>query len=93
VPYSPVNVSSLAKTFAAGETVGLEELKAKGLIPGKAKRVKVLGNGDLPHALTVRAHAFSKAAQEKIQGAGGTAEVIPEKRQVDDTGKDAGGEG
>ena len=38
--------------------------------------VKILGNGDLGKKLTVRAHAFSKTAREKIEAAGGTAEVI-----------------
>ena len=38
--------------------------------------LKVLGDGDLPHPLTVRAHKFSKSAVEKLQASGGTAEVI-----------------
>jgi large subunit ribosomal protein L15 len=38
--------------------------------------LKILGVGDLPHPLTVRAHRFSKSAEEKLRAAGGTAEVI-----------------
>ena len=70
VEYAPVNVSSLANSFAAGETVGPEEIKAKGLVPNRTKHIKVLANGEITHALTVRAHGFSKSAAEKIQAAG-----------------------
>ena len=74
---SPVNLRDLAEAFAAGEQVGPEELIAKGLVPRKAKRIKVLGNGEITHALNVKAHAFSASAAEKIKAAGGTTEVVP----------------
>ena len=77
VANEPVNLRDLATAFAAGEQVGPEELIAKGLAPRKAKRIKILANGELPHALNVKAHAFSASAIEKIKAAGGTAEVIP----------------
>jgi large subunit ribosomal protein L15 len=71
----PVNLSDLESRFAAGAEVTPETLRAAGL----AKRrhpVKVLARGELTKKLTVRAHAFSAAAKEKIEQAGGTAEVI-----------------
>ncbi len=77
VPNTPVNIRDLAEAFGAGEKVGLEELTAKGLVPRKAKRVKILGNGELTHALNVVAHAFSASAAEKIKAAGGSVEIIP----------------
>jgi len=72
--YAVVNVERLNE-FRAGSTVGPEELRARGLIK-KRGRVKVLGEGELAKGLTVRAHAFSVGAVERIQAAGGTVEVI-----------------
>ena len=72
--FALINVEGLNE-FAAGSNVGPEELRAKGLIKSRG-RVKVLGNGDLLTPLTVRAHAFSVGAVEKIESAGGTVEVI-----------------
>jgi large subunit ribosomal protein L15 len=72
--YAVVNVERLNE-FRAGSTVGPEELRVRGLIK-KRGRVKVLGEGDLSKGLTVRAHAFSVGAVERIQAAGGTVEVI-----------------
>jgi large subunit ribosomal protein L15 len=71
----PVNVSDLEARFDAGGEVSPESLREAGL----AKRrhpVKVLGRGEISKKLTVRAHAFSASAREKIEGAGGTCEVI-----------------
>jgi large subunit ribosomal protein L15 len=61
--------------FGAGDEVTPESLRDKGLIRHKG-RVKVLAEGELDRALTVKAHAFSAAAKEKIEKAGGTVEVI-----------------
>jgi large subunit ribosomal protein L15 len=69
-----VNLNRLAD-FAAGSTVDPPSLVAAGLARVGA-RIKVLGEGELGAALTIRAHAFSKGAQEKIAAAGGTAEII-----------------
>jgi len=72
----PVNVVDLEARFGAGDEVTPETLRAAGL----AKRrhpIKVLGRGELTKKLTVRAHAFSVVAKEKIEKAGGTVEVIP----------------
>jgi large subunit ribosomal protein L15 len=71
----PVNVSDLEARFEVGAEVTPETLRAAGL----AKRrdpVKILGRGEIQKQLTVRAHAFSASAKEKIEGAGGTCELI-----------------
>jgi len=73
--FAVVNVESL-NAFAAGETVTPELLRARGLIHNEGDEVKILGDGNLKVGLTVRAHAFSKSAQEKITGAGGKVEVL-----------------
>jgi large subunit ribosomal protein L15 len=74
VEYAPVNVEILAKYFDGDVTP--EALYEHGLAH-KGARIKVLARGELDKELTVRAHAFSKAAKEKIEAAGGTAEVLP----------------
>ncbi len=73
--YAIVNLDDLAKVDASAP-VTPEMLKEKGLIRDMKDGVKVLGMGDLKTKLTVRAHKFSKSAVEKIQAAGGKAEVI-----------------
>src|SRR5579863_2858393 len=69
-----VNLRRLA-IFGAGATVDPSAMAERGLVRA-GKQVKVLGDGTLGGALTIRAHAFSKSALEKIAAAGGTAEVI-----------------
>jgi large subunit ribosomal protein L15 len=73
--FSVVNVESL-NAFAAGETVTPETLAAHGIVRGVKSGLKILGDGELKVALTVRAHAFSKSAQDKITAAGGKAEIL-----------------
>jgi large subunit ribosomal protein L15 len=73
--FAIVNVEML-NAFAAGETVTPETLVSRGLVSGGRRSVKILGDGNLKVGLTVRAHAFSKSAQEKITGAGGKTEVL-----------------
>lgn len=73
--FSVINVECL-NAFASGETVTPEILAAHGIVRKVRSGVKVLGDGELKVALTVRAHAFSKSAQEKITGAGGKAEIL-----------------
>jgi len=73
--YAIVNVSDLA-TLAGSDTITPEMLKQKGLIKDMKAGLKVLGMGELTTKLTVRAHKFSKSALDKIQAAGGKAEVI-----------------
>jgi large subunit ribosomal protein L15 len=69
-----VNLRRLV-VFEAGATVDPVAMAERGLVRG-GKQVKVLGEGTLNGALTIKAHAFSKSALEKIAAAGGTAEVI-----------------
>lgn len=66
----PVNLSALEEAFEAGATVDLDVLRAKGLLPKKATRVKVLANGELTKKLTISAHAFSASAKEKLAKVG-----------------------
>jgi large subunit ribosomal protein L15 len=71
----PVNLSDLDARFDSGAEVTPESLRSAGL----AKRrhpIKVLARGDISKKLTVRVHAFSAQAREKIEAAGGTCEVI-----------------
>ncbi len=70
-----VNVSAL-EVFEDGATVDAAALKEKGIIKTADKAVKVLGNGKLTKKLTVKLNAFSASAAEKINSAGGKAEVI-----------------
>jgi large subunit ribosomal protein L15 len=72
--YSIVNVGRLA-AFDAGSTVGPDELRASGLVRRRGL-LKILGEGAIDRALTVRAHAFSEKAKAAIEGAGGRAEVL-----------------
>ena len=74
----PVNVGSLS-VFDAGSVVDVEALESRGLVKNNRNRgwpVKILGEGELDRALTVRADSFSASARAKIEAAGGTAEVI-----------------
>ena len=71
--FAPVNVEILAKYFDGEFTP--DALYGHGLAR-KGSKVKVLARGDLDKALVVKAHAFSKAAREKIEAAGGTAEIL-----------------
>ena len=71
-----VNVAAIEKAFEADETVTIDALIEKGLVKKVLDGVKVLGNGELTKALTVQANAFSETAKQKIEAAGGKAEVI-----------------
>ncbi len=73
--FAIVNVEML-NAFAAGETVSPESLLGRGIVSPRKDGLKVLGDGDLKVALTVRAHAFSRTAAEKITRAGGKVEVL-----------------
>ncbi|MDD6155176.1 MAG: 50S ribosomal protein L15 [Eubacteriales bacterium] len=73
--YSVINVEDL-NVFEAGAEVTPEILLEAGIIKKANDGLKVLGNGELEKAITVKANKFSKAAVEKIEAAGGKAEVI-----------------
>ena len=70
-----VNLSQLDVLAVAGD-IAPETMSQHGLISGKNRHVKVLGEGNLTKALTIRAHGFSASAREKIEAAGGKAELI-----------------
>ncbi len=70
-----VNVGDL-NVFDDGAEVGLETLRKRGILKGQVEALKVLGRGTLEKALTVRAHAFSASARDKITEAGGKAEIL-----------------
>ena len=72
--YAIVNVSSLETL--AGDSFDPQSLMALGVVRKLKDGLKVLGSGDLKRKITVKAHIFSKSAREKIQAAGGVAEVI-----------------
>ena len=73
--YATIKVSDLEK-FEAGSTVDANALIEKGIIKKTLDGVKVLGNGTLTKALNVKLTAYSASAKEKIEKAGGKAEVI-----------------
>jgi large subunit ribosomal protein L15 len=73
--YALVNLRDL-ELFEVGSVVDIEALGKAGLIGQIKDGIKVLGDGELTKALTVKAHKFSKSAQDKIAAAGGTAEVL-----------------
>lgn len=72
--YNLVNVSVLEEICKADETVTLEALRKKGIIGKNELPLKVLGNGEITKALTVKAEKFSEAAKAKIEKAGGKCE-------------------
>jgi large subunit ribosomal protein L15 len=78
--FAIVNVGDLGARFAAGSVVDPESLVQSGLIRKSGRRaVKVLGDGDVAHALTVRVHRISEGARQKLEAAGGRVEALPAK--------------
>lgn len=77
VEYKAINLGTIQELASASnlEKVGVEELRAAGLLP-KKQLVKILSNGAITSKLTVEANAFSKAAEEAIVAAGGTVVKI-----------------
>ena len=75
--FAIVNVGDLSERFAAGSVIDPDALAGSRLIhkSGRAS-VKVLGDGDVAHALTVRAHKVSEGAKQKIEAAGGRVEIL-----------------
>lgn len=71
-----VNISSLEKNFDDGAVVDINALIESGLIKKPLDGVKILGNGDLSKKLTVQVNSYSGAAKQKIEAAGGKAEVL-----------------
>ena len=79
--FAVVNVKDLSARFAAGSVVDPEGLVNAGLIKRSGRHgVKVLGDGAVDHALTVKAHRVSESARQKLEGAGGRVEIIAEAK-------------
>ena len=74
-PLTAINVAALNR-FSDGSTVGVEELLDSGVLSKCEHGVKILGNGTMTRKLTVKASAFSESAKQKIEAAGGKAEVV-----------------
>ena len=74
--FNDVNVDMLDKNFEAGAEVTSDVLRQKGLIGKAVAPLKILGNGEISKALTVKAEKFSASAKSKIEAAGGKAEEI-----------------
>src|SRR5918997_1166248 len=72
--YAAVNVGDLEAV--SGDTIGVEDMRAAGLVGKKGELVKILGDGDISRSVRVEAHAFSGTAREKIEAAGGSVEVL-----------------
>lgn len=75
VDVAVVNLEQL-EGFASGSEINPEILAQRGLVRGKTRRIKILGDGTLTKSLTVKAHGFSSAARQKIESAGGKTELI-----------------
>lgn len=74
-PLETINVSIL-DLFEDGAVIGAEELLASGVLSKCEYGVKILGNGNITKKITVKASAFSESAKQKIEAAGGKAEVV-----------------
>jgi large subunit ribosomal protein L15 len=74
--FSIVNLGQLEEHFDAGTVVDAEALRAKGLVRGLKRPIKILADGTLTKSLTVKASKFSAAAIQRLQATGGTAEVV-----------------
>jgi large subunit ribosomal protein L15 len=83
----PINLDQLER-FDDGE-VTLDMLRDAGLVPKKAKLVKILGRGEITKKLSVQAHRFSKTAAQKLEAAGGSAQVMAPAKRVKKASDDA----
>ena len=76
--FAIVNVGDLSERFAAGSVVDPDALAGSRLIHKSGRKaVKVLGDGAVAHALTVRVHKVSESAKQKVEAAGGRVEILP----------------
>ena len=76
IVYALINLDVLESNFQAGEVVDLATLRERKLLAKRDKVLKILANGEITKALTVKAEKFSEAAKAKIEAAGGKVEVI-----------------
>ena len=79
IQYLPINLDTL-NNFEEGAKVDELSLRTAGYAKGKAAGIKILGNGELKKKLVVTAHAFSASAKSKIEGLGGTCEIVSKKK-------------
>lgn len=75
VEYAVINVGRLEELYGAGDTVDVDSLFAKGVIKAKTVPVKVLGDGEITKALTVKIDKVSAPARAKVEAAGGTVDL------------------
>ncbi|HKW92590.1 MAG TPA: 50S ribosomal protein L15 [Methylomirabilota bacterium] len=86
--FAIVNVGELAARFAKGSVIDPDALASSGLIRKSGRSaVKVLGDGDVAHALTVRVHKVSESAKQKLEAAGGRVEVLPARVKAEGAAK------
>ena len=74
IDYQEVNVDTLQEKFADGDVITGKELAEKGVIRDAQEPIKILGRGEISIKVTIEAHAYTKSAKEKIEGAGGSIE-------------------
>ena len=72
----PINVDLLERLFENGESVDIQILRDKGIIPKLVETIKILGEGELTKKLTIKAHRASATAKVKVEKAGGTIEIL-----------------
>ncbi len=75
-PVHGVNIGRLAGAFQAGEVVTVDSLRERGLLPKRARLVKLLGDGEIAVSLKVQLHGVSETARQKVEAAGGSVEVL-----------------
>jgi large subunit ribosomal protein L15 len=75
--YAVINVDQLSALDAEGGAELTPESLAEAGLVRRGRLLKILGDGEIDRALTVKAHAFSKSARRKIEAAGGTCEELP----------------
>ncbi len=80
--YALVNIEVLEQKFAAGTVITPELLISSGVVRDLHHGLKVLGDGEVTKKFTVHAHKFSQSAQEKLQQAGGSIEVLGDPRRT-----------
>ena len=78
-----VTLATLEQSFEPGDAITPETMHERGVIAKGKRDIVVLGTGDLTKALTVSAHRFTKGARQKIEAAGGTANVITPHHKPD----------
>lgn len=77
VQYTPINLDILTERFAEGSDVSPEILRIEGIINSANEPIVILGRGEIDVPLHVKTHRISSSAKQKIEGAGGTVEILP----------------